>query len=181
MLNEFVLTFDVDWAPDWVIEHTVRLLRAYNIKSTWFVTHESPAIKRLLDNDLVEVGIHPNFLPGSTQGTSARNILNNLTKAFPTAKAIRTHAMAYSAHLAKAFAEYGLLIDSSIYLGGMANIQPFITQYDNETKIARLPYFWSDDGELTYKPKFEVPETIGMKILCFHPIHVYLNTQSMFI
>lgn len=178
-INEFILTFDVDWAPDYMINSTINFLSAYNIRSTWFITHESQATKNLLRNDLVEIGIHPNFSQSSTQGSSAKNIMDNLTKAFPSARAVRTHAMVYSAKMAKAFTHYGLLIDSSIYLGGMANIQPFITNYSDGKKIIRMPYFWSDDGELSYKPRFVVPGAYGMKILCFHPVHVHHNTQRM--
>ena len=178
MINEFVLTFDVDWAPDYMIEHTVRLLRSYNVKSTWFLTHESKAINNLLHNDLIEVGIHPNFLPGSTQGESTIEVMDNLVKAFPMAKVVRTHAMVYSSEIAKLFCAYHFERDSSIFLDGMPGIQPYTTHYTDEKSIVRLPYCWSDDGELRCRPKWLIPKNEGMKILDFHPVHIFLNTAK---
>ena len=65
---EIALTFDIDWAPDWAIDLTAGILREREVRATWFVTHESPAVDRLReDSELFELGIHPNFLPGSTQ------------------------------------------------------------------------------------------------------------------
>lgn len=45
--NMPVLTFDLDWAPDWIIEEVVSILIDNCVKSTWFVTHASPAIDKL--------------------------------------------------------------------------------------------------------------------------------------
>ena len=62
-----LLTFDTDWAPDYTIDYVSEKLEKAKIKSTWFITHDSPAIQRLVNNPLFEVGIHPNFLSNSTQ------------------------------------------------------------------------------------------------------------------
>ena len=58
------LTFDIDWAPDWMIEEVASILIEHNVKTTWFVTHASPAIDKLRQMpELFELGIHPNRLP----------------------------------------------------------------------------------------------------------------------
>ncbi|HEY8645027.1 MAG TPA: hypothetical protein VIL77_04030 [Gaiellaceae bacterium] len=63
------LTLDVDWCPDSAIDDVAELLIERDVPATWLVTHTSPAIDRLrLRADLFELGIHPNFLPGSTHG-----------------------------------------------------------------------------------------------------------------
>ena len=68
-MDSVVLTLDTDWAPDFVIDFVAKQLVAYQVRATWFVTHASPAVERLSQHsDLFELGIHPNFLPGSTHG-----------------------------------------------------------------------------------------------------------------
>lgn len=42
-----LLTLDIDWAPDFIIDEVVSILVKNNVKATWFITHNSPAIDRL--------------------------------------------------------------------------------------------------------------------------------------
>jgi len=177
MVNKICVTFDIDWAPDFVLDYVLDLVKKSGIHTTWFVTHNSKTVKRIIEEETIEAGIHPNFLAGSTQGDTPDRVMNKLMKIVPGARSVRTHAMVYSASISRMFATYGLTIDSSLFLGGMANIQPFVTQYPDNRRIIRAPYFWSDDGEITNTPKWEIPTCDGLKILCFHPIHVYLNTS----
>jgi len=177
-MNEIAVTVDVDWAPDFAIDYTASLIHSLKITSTWFMTHRSPACEKLVFSPNIEVGIHPNFLQGSTQGKTPDQVMDNLMLAFPSAKSVRTHAMVYSASIARLFAMLGFVIDSSTYLGGMENIQPLLIKYDPENAIVRMPYYWSDDGEVSYGLGWKDPENIpGLKILCFHPLHIFLNTD----
>lgn len=179
MIDEIALTFDLDWAPDWAIVYTTGLLDKYGARSTWFVTNASPALKtHILSNENIDVGIHPNFSKESTQGKGSISIMKNLIKIVPDAVSVRTHGMVYSAGISKMFAEYGLKYDSSVYLGGMPNISPFVTEYNSKCKILRMPYFWADDGEIIKNTKnWKIPDCCGLKIMCFHPVHVVLNTN----
>jgi len=177
-MNEIALTFDVDWADDPVIDEVVRLLTEYKVRSTWFITHDSPSIQRLRENPLIEVGLHPNFLQGSTQGKTPVGVMNYLKKIVPEAKVVRTHAMVYSASIARMFPLYELKIDSSICLFGASEVTPFTVNYPDGQKLIKVPYNWSDDGELMAEtPKWKLPGE-GLNVLCFHPIHVMLNTPS---
>lgn len=177
-MKEIAITFDQDWAPDFALDYTSSLISELEFKNTWFMTNRSPACVRLMDCPDVEVGIHPNFLQGSTQGKTPNKIMQNLLKSFPEAKSVRSHAMVYSASIARLFAMYKMEIDSSIYLGGMDGICPLKTRYNGDLEIVRMPYYWSDDGEvgqeLGWKNIDDVP---GLKILCFHPLHIFLNTD----
>jgi hypothetical protein len=142
------------------------------------MTHRSPACERLRFSPLSEIGIHPNFLQGTTQGKNPAEIMKNLLREFPSAKSVRTHGMVYSASIAHMFAIYGLDVDSSIFLGGMKGIQPLVTRYNGSQKILRVPYYWSDDGNLFYNTVWSknILDEPGLKVLCFHPTHVFLNT-----
>jgi len=84
--KEIAITLDVDWAPDFVIEDVAELLINSSVRATWFVTHASSAIDDLRKRpDLFELGIHPNFLPGSTQGADVDSVLNHCMSLVPDA------------------------------------------------------------------------------------------------
>src|SRR4028119_935918 len=88
------ITLDVDWAPDFVIDSVAETLRRARVKCTWFVTHPSPAVDRLRRHpELFELGVHPNFLPGSTQGATAADVLNYCRRLVPDARSMRTHSL----------------------------------------------------------------------------------------
>lgn len=55
------LTFDIDWACDGVLADTIDLVEEADVCATWFVTHDTPLLKRLRENPKFELGIHPNF------------------------------------------------------------------------------------------------------------------------
>ena len=57
------LTFDIDWASDFVLEYCIDLIESAQVKATFFVTHETPLLERLRENPNFELGIHPNFNP----------------------------------------------------------------------------------------------------------------------
>lgn len=185
-INDVVITFDTDWAPDFAITKTADILIENRAKATWFITHNSKAIQRLFQHpDLFEIGVHPNFMPGTTQGNDYREVMNYVMNIAPKAKAVRTHGMFYSANISRMFAvDFGLEVDSSIFLAEMPHIIPYEVFYGGRV-LLRLPYFWSDDGEMSIKrcpffslrdKNFGVP---GLKILCFHPIHIFLNSKDM--
>ena len=126
-MNDIVITFDVDWAPDFVISSVAEMLLKSGTKATWFVTHDSEAIRKLAGHsDLFEFGVHPNFMPGTTQGNNYHEVMSYLMNIAPNAKAVRTHGMFYSAAISRMFAvDFGLEIDSSTFLGEMPHIIPY--------------------------------------------------------
>ena len=79
--NKVVITVDVDWIADEVIEYVANFFRENKLKSSWFITHDSPAIRELFRHpEYFEVGIHPNFMPGSTQGSNVEDVMNYFLK-----------------------------------------------------------------------------------------------------
>ena len=61
MGKKFFLTFDVDWAHKEVIADTLNLLYNRDTPATFFATHESSVFKSVIENNIHEMGIHPNF------------------------------------------------------------------------------------------------------------------------
>lgn len=180
MIESPIITLDVDWASDFILEEISEFFIEKNIKTTWFITHDSPVITKLRNNSLFELGIHPNFKVGSTQGENPEKILENLKRIVPEAKSIRTHSLMQSSPLLCTFHKFGIENDVSLFLENTPNIQPHYSKY---FKLFRLPFFWEDDiamfTGLSKEHFLEIIKKPGMKIFNFHPIHIYLNSKTM--
>jgi len=184
-MNDFILTLDVDWAPDFIIEHIAKILVSQKVKATWFITHASPALDFLRSNsELFELGIHPNFLPNSTQGTNPDEVLKYCMALVPEAISMRTHAGVQSIPLLnKIMTSTPISLDSSIYLPHIEDIQP-ISYWSQEKELLRIPIFWEDDLEMERPDGCWTLEALthfkgGLKVFDFHLIHIYLNSREM--
>lgn len=175
-----ILTLDVDWAPDFIIEDIAKRISKKKIKATWFITHYSEIIESLKLNPLFELGIHPNFNTNSTQGKDPDDILKNLKKIIPKAKSIRTHGLIQSTEILLKFKKYNIKNDVSILLSNEHDLKPHYSKY---LGIFRFPFFWEDDVEIMENSNWEgVKKKInikGLKIFNFHPIHIFLNSDDM--
>lgn len=184
-MNDYLITLDIDWASDEIIEQCAGILRDRNVKATWLVTHDSGKIRELGESpDLFELGVHPNFHPGSTQGGNPGAVLEHLLDIVPGARSVRTHGLFQSTELLHAMcADYGLEHDLSLLLPDAPHITPHEFHLPRGL-MKRFPTFWEDDVEMLKPepsfvlsdPKFHVP---GLKIFSFHPIHVALNSRSV--
>jgi len=180
----YAIVLDVDWAPDFVIDETAKLLKRLEVHASWFVTHASPAIERLkTDAGFFEIGIHPNFLEGSSHGSTIQEVINYCLKIAPEAVSMRTHAYWQSSHLygyiSKATA---ITNDASVFMPLVRDLRPAKYWIGNRA-IHRIPVFWEDDNEmkrptpdLNFLPsKFKRP---GLKVFAFHPLLLYLNANT---
>jgi hypothetical protein len=176
-----VLTLDLDWAPDAAIDEVAELLADRGLPATWFVTHASAAVDRLRGHDGFELGIHPNFLPGSTQGTTPAEVLDHCLMLVPEATSMRSHALVQSTPLlAEVLERTPVEIDASLFLPGARNLEPVHYRWRGRTLI-RIPYVWEDDvaienGGPDPRTLLDAP---GLKVFDFHPVHVFLNSSSM--
>lgn len=175
LLGMIILTFDTDWAPSFVMESVLNKLKCAQLKATFFCT--SPVDIENKPN--IEFGIHPNFMNDSTQGSSEKKILEHLTALFPAAVGMRTHRLYWHSGLNKKLLDYGILYDASIMMPFHANLGSVTVG-----QLIRFPTWWSDNIHLTNGlplDRVELPNMNkpGLKIFNFHPIHIYLNTNSM--
>ncbi len=180
-----IITFDIDWAPDFVIDSVAELLIAASIKSTWFVTHLSPAIHRLqLRPDLFELGIHPNFLAGSSHGAEPNAVIRSCLEFVPEARSIRSHGLVQSSNLLDhIFTEAPRLqTDVSLFLPRARFAEPHCIPFGGRM-VTRMPYVWEDDLEMMREDpwwRFEdCAKMRGLMIINFHPIHAYMNATRL--
>jgi len=185
MISAYAVTLDVDWAPDCVIDFVAERLVQSGVKATWFITHDSPATRRLMSCPSFEVGLHPNFGPGSTQGGTPREVMTFLRGIAPSAQAVRTHSLIQSSPLLKLMCEdFQVRTDVSLLLPDTPFLTPHRLYFSPTASLVRLPYIWEDDDEMCLPhPVFRLDgkwgSFEGLRILDFHPIHVVLNSRSM--
>ena len=180
-----MVTLDIDWAPDFAIDFVAEKLAERQVCATWFVTHVSPAIERLRQYPkLFELGIHPNFLPGSTHGDTVEEVLNCCIAMVPEASSVRTHSLVQSSPLlAQIMIQTSIKTDVSLFLPHTPCLRPIEYQSSGRT-LLRIPYYWQDDYETERTvPCWHLPPILavgeGLKVFNFHPIHVYLNSADV--
>jgi hypothetical protein len=186
------ITFDIDWAPDCAIDFTAGLLKERGVKSTWFVTHLSPAVERLRARpELFELGIHPNFMPGSSHGTEPEIVLRNCMSFVPDAVSVRTHGLLQSGNLFDSVMSLTpISCDVSLFLPLSRRVD--VVKYERFGQVLwRIPYVWEDDYIMEASPVDARSDDVfsgfdealskasGVQVFNFHPIHVFLNSTSM--
>ena len=182
-MNEKVLTFDADWAPDWAIEMCAIECEKADVPFTFFVTNESSSVNHLREIKDVELGIHPNFLESSTQGKDPQSVMSSLLNLVPEATSMRTHSLIQSSPLMNQIAQVGRIQnDVSLFLPFSHNLE--ITQiFYQGGSLTRLPYSWEDDeamqrGDWSWTVSQWPRSEEGRYVWDFHPIHVVLNSSN---
>ncbi len=185
MTTTLALTLDVDWAPDFAIREVMDVLLQHRVRATWFITHRSPMLAELQKHaSLFEIGIHPNFLPGSSHGKTPQQVLRHCLKLVPQATSMRAHALVQSTPiLQEVLAHTPIRRDASIFMQNAKNIQPFQWTLRGRS-LWRIPYYWEDDIEMAQThPRWNLnplrQKSLGLEIFNFHPLHIVLNSHSM--
>jgi hypothetical protein len=184
--NNAFLTFDIDWTSDEVIGDTLNLVKDAEVAATFFVTHQTPVLDELRQCKDIELGLHPKFaklLDGTAQSQSAKFVLGELQKLVPEALSIRSHSVVQSSRLTGLFVQHGLSHESNIYIPYWTGIN--VKPWRSDEGIIHVPYCFSD--ELVCIGSEPVTQTVlrrlisseGLKVFNFHPIHVFLNTESL--
>lgn len=177
------LTFDLDWASDFVIEYTLDILNKYDVPSTWFITHDSPIIERLRNDDRIELGIHPNFntLLDSTDATgqTSTTVIKEILEIVPEATAVRSHSLTTGSRLKAKFKEFGLTHHCNFLIPFSSRIQllPYWDYYD----LIEVPHLWEDDTHTHLSNRDTLPHLVQttLPVFDFHPIHIFLNSYDI--
>lgn len=172
-MNKIGITFDIDWAPDNVVEYVLILLEEYQVKATFFATHDSALLKSL-DNKNYEIGIHPNF----SDSNNYDKTIAELEAVYPKALGVRSHGLFQSSHILQLFINNGLKYDVNTFIPLREGLYPFTRL----NKLVCIPFYWEDDAWFSTQAAFELSELQihkkGLKIYNFHPMHVFMNTSS---
>ena len=183
-LNKIYLTLDIDWVHDDILNETIDLIEEYEVKVTWFITHQTSVIERLSANPLFELGIHPNFnflLDGDDRnGKNSREVVERILEIVPQAKSVRSHALTQNSGLMNLFSEFGLTHESNHFIPHQARME--FRPWKLWNGLCKVPIFWEDDLELMYGLNNNITSLInlkGLKVFNFHPIHIFLNSENI--
>lgn len=178
------MTADVDWASEDSIQFFIDQMMELGIRPMLFVTHASRVIKRYHSEGLIDVGIHPNFEPSSSQGESAEEIIDYLLSVAPDAMVTRSHRFSDKPENNIVLYEKGFRFDSNELRYLEAEIRPRMTS----TGHLRFPVYWSDGYALKLS-RLHLAEAFselsnnlhvpGLKILNVHPFNYSLNITSL--
>lgn len=189
-VNKLFLTFDIDWAHDEILKDTLNIAQEACVPVTWFVTHATPVLEDIRSLNRQELGVHPNFnslLDGfSNNGSSAEKIVKGLLDIVPEAKSIRSHSMTQSSRLLDLFQSFGLTHEVNHFIPQHSGIE--LKPWRLWNRLCKVPYFWEDDLHVLYD-SISITQTEpaelaavlgrGLKVFDFHPIHIFLNTESL--
>ena len=176
MKSKIYLTFDIDWLCDEYLSVTLDLLNNYGLKATFFATHKSQLLNNL-DKKSFEIGLHPNFDKGN--GQYDLSALSDLKELYPEAVGTRSHTLFFSSRILNMLDECSLKYESNIFLLDHLGLKP--TKRSNS--IVSLPFNWSDDKHVELARDYngnhfpDLKQT-GLNIFNFHPVHIYLNTNT---
>lgn len=179
--NRWFITLDVDWAHDDVLGFAIDMVEEAGIHATWLITHKSRWIDRLRENPLFELGIHPNFngllSGGAKYSHTVEHVVRQLLEIAPDSQSVRSHSLMYSSRLSDIFVELGLTHDLNSYVPrrSVGHLSPWKLP-NGQT---RVPTTWEDDLEfpIVADEPWAAWET-GIRVVNFHPIHLYLNTED---
>lgn len=176
----YLITIDMDWAPDWMINYVLDIIGKNKKPIHWFLTNKSKLLKkRKLKN--FYYGLHPNVGNDIMSIPNIEKKILKLKKILPKSELIRTHGNVTSTNLS--------IVLSKFFKYDFSNFQPRNTKlrahavswYDRP--ILNISYNWEDSFEATKKVKyFDIKENFFKKndfiIFNFHPVHIYLNTYN---
>ncbi len=173
------LTFDLDWAPAWATAWLGDLIGQHGLRGTFFVTLACEALSGLRRSGAAELGWHPNFLPGSSHGSTVDEVLDSMVALVPEAAGARAHTLMRGTPLLLAYRARGLSYDAADLHDGVANLAPFVSW----TGLTRLPIWFEDDVHLQRGLPMRLAsldlERPGLKIANFHPVLVALNAADL--
>jgi hypothetical protein len=177
------LSFDIDWAHDEVISDCYNLVSDYLVETTWFVTHETDVLNTLRVDNRVELGVHPNFndlLSGSAvAGETSNLVIRKSRELVPEATTIRSHSLTQSERILDQFLDHGFKRICNLFIPYHNEMQVCPFSLWNGAII--IPHRFQDNASLRIGERLPERQTLntGLHVFDFHPIHVFLNTESL--
>ncbi|MDB5362936.1 MAG: hypothetical protein JWO51_4233 [Rhodospirillales bacterium] len=180
------VTLDVDWAPDQMVEHLVRLLDSRGIPVTVFCTDPVTGQGELATNlarlasSSVELGWHPYFVPQRTPTA----VVESLHRQYPDALGWKSHQGLTGWPLQQACVENGIKYEILTFATSEA-VRPYrpyagidyTLLHNNFTDaecLKRDGYRWAPESV----PFIEDAESNSLYVMTFHPHILYYNLTT---
>lgn len=178
----YCFTTDIDWAPEWAIERLIYFFKSMDVPLTPFITHNSEVISKNYNTEKLKkfVGVHPNFLRGSSHGDDEDSVVRTVKTLWENPEFYRSHCFYDNYRLSCKMKNEGFKFDSNLGLFLEMNSTPLF----HNSGMIRFPVFWEDD--IHYKMGLEYNinnykiflDSPGIKIFNVHPMVYSLNIPT---
>lgn len=180
------LTFDMDWASDEVLVWFYGFMRDLAVPYEINVTHDTKVLQKFREDDLVELGIHPNFNwllnGGGNGGVDYKEVLSKVKSIVPEAITMRSHSLTDNSLIEAELRNVGIRNNLNLLFppfDGMVS-----KAYKNCYNINVIPFLYEDDVYILSDKKMSIDYYLSdrfdaPRIFNMHPIHVFLNTDKM--
>ena len=163
-----------------MLEYYFEIINTYELKPTLFITHRSKIVERNYFSGKIETGIHPNFLPDSSQGKTYEEVIKSCLNCCPGKpvqfRCHRAYDVTDITHLLRN--EYGFTHYSNYITLMQPNVRPII----HESGLINFPVFFEDGTYLYNKFPLKFNEwffsTPGIKVISIHPMHLVMNSPD---
>lgn len=178
--KNILLTFDLDWCPDFCIEMLLDDLKKKKVKALFFITHNSKAIEKIKKGGH-HIGLHPNFYKNSSQGKDPVKIIKYLLRIAPKANVIRTHRLFYESKIfSEVFKKFKQLkFDMSTHTFKFPKIKLYHS-HGLDVSYKKINFNWEDDtAAYENSNKWNFPDFESDNyVFNFHPIYLFLNLND---
>ncbi len=175
--NIICFTSDMDWASDYAIKAMFEYFDSENIPVTAFITNPSKVVDEYKKSGKIKCGIHPNFMPDSSQGKDYDEVIDYCFNLLPDAKCFRAHRYYDVNDTMDRLTKRGILYESNV-----CTLMDIVPPFLHRSKTISFPIFWEDGAFLYYSDSFDFSLmerqllSPGLKVINIHPMHFMLNT-----
>ena len=174
----FIFTVDVDWASEDALKYCYSLFEQYGIPVTFFITHPSNFLNEKIEKGIIDAGIHPNFLKGSSQGNTLNEVIDYCIDLLPNTKSFRCHRYYDVNDVNDYLYEQGFRYDSNLCTL-LQKVDPFF----HRSGLLRFPIYFEDGAYLLHNGNLNFNQVVeqifylsGLMIINVHPMHMVLNS-----
>lgn len=177
--NENIICFtsDLDWASDYAAQKAFEYFDSNNVPVTAFVTNPNKAVDEYAKKGKIKLGIHPNFMPDSSQGSNYDEVIDYCMKLVPGADCFRAHRYYDVNDTMDKLTKKGIKYESNV-----CTLMDIVPPFLHRSKTISFPIFWEDGAFLYYSQDFSFSLmekqllSPGLKVINIHPMHLMLNT-----
>jgi hypothetical protein len=186
MKQNYFLTMDLDWCPDWILEKV--LIGLEDVPLLIFMTNRSEFIESALQEGAQwSLGIHPNFEPKSSHGETPDEVFRFLIGLFPNSVAWRSHSLLSSNRVMQSASKISNLKITSNKYDPEFHLPTWTNNSFAQWRFLDLPIHFEDDLALVDDPDLERSAALltlsearyDLVTLSFHPIHIFLNSVDL--
>jgi hypothetical protein len=176
------ITADQDWAPEWALAEFIGFTASEGVPLHVFVTNASETLDQAAARGEVTLGVHPNFLRGSTHGEDPDEVIAHCRALVPPATTFRTHSFHENSHLLQRLRASRFVADSNVCLF----LEPDLVPQVHAAGTLRFPVFFEDDSMLRWLGAAEATKVVpplfhtpGLKVVNVHPALFAMNAPNL--